>query len=304
MKRFKDKTAGLLTASDLKTAKGQAAYWLLTLFLTIIAVICIVPAVWTLLTSLKDTREIYQEFGFFPKDMSWSNTLSRIVQSWKDMNLGRSMINTVIMSIGCLMFEVVIDGLGGYVLSRIKPKGTQLVLILILWTLMMPAQIRTVPNYISYMSFPFASGDGGINLLDTYWPMWLVSGANAYAVLLFKNAFDGISMALVEAARIDGCSEMKIFYKIMVPLSMPIIIYISITSLNAAWSNFFTPYLVLQTEEKLIMPVKLYLAKNDNTVQMNSYLMGLVFASIPSFLIYVLFQRHIQGGINVGGVKG
>lgn len=304
MKKFKYKQAGLLTSSDLKTVKGQTTYWILTAFLVLIAIVCIVPTIWTLLTSFKDTREIYQEFGFFPKDMSWSKMVSRVTESWKDMNLGRSMINTVIMSIGCLMFEVVIDGLGGYILSRVKPRGSQLVLILVLWTLMMPGQIRTVPNYISYMSFPFASGKNGINLLDTYWPMWLVSGANAYAVLLFKNAFDGVSISLVEAARIDGCSEMKIFYKIMVPLSMPIIIYISITSLNGAWSNFFTPYLVLQSEEKLVMPVKLYLAKNDNTVQMNSYLMGLVFASIPSFLIYALFQRHIQGGINVGGVKG
>jgi len=304
MKKFKDKQAGLLTYSDLKTVKGQVSYWLLTLFLVVVTVTCIVPTIWTVLTSFKDTREIYQEFGFFPKDMSWSSIVTRITQSWADMNLGRSMINTVIMSIGCLVFEVVIDGIGGYVLSRIKPRGSQLVLILILWTLMMPAQIRTVPNYISYMSFPFASGDRGINLLDTYWPMWLVSGANAYAVLLFKNAFDGISMSLIEAARIDGCAEMKIFYRIMIPLSMPIIIYITITSLSTAWSNFFTPYLVLQSEKKLIMPVKLYLAKNDSTIQMNSYMMGLVFASIPSFIIYALFQRHIQGGINVGGVKG
>ena len=90
---------------------------------------------------------------------------------------------------GTLVFRVIRSGFGGYALSKIKPKGTKLIFTLVVWTMMMPSQIRLVPNYMSYLHFPFAFDIGiGVNLLDTFWPMWL-SAADCFAVLLFKNAF-------------------------------------------------------------------------------------------------------------------
>ena len=134
--------------------------------------------------------------------------------------------------------------------------------------------------------------------------MCLGAATDAFNVLLFKSSFDAVSISLVEAARIDGAGDMKIFSKIVVPLSMPVIIYISINILSGAWSDFFGPYLILKDVKKMTTPVMLYLAKSDNTIQMNTYLMGLIFASIPPFIIFVIFQNKIMGGINVGGVKG
>lgn len=167
---------------------------------------------------------------------------------------------------------------------------------------MMPGQIRLVPNYISYLHFPFAYDIGGVNLLDTYWPIWLTAGADTFAVLLFKNAFDGISMSLVESARLDGCSNLGIFIKIMFPLSTPIIIYQSIMVLSAAWADFFVPMLIF--EKISVLPLKIYKLQGDASIQKNTFLMGLIFASIPSFVIFAFFQKHIIGGINVGAVKG
>ncbi len=168
---------------------------------------------------------------------------------------------------------------------------------------MMPGQIRMVPNYMTYLHFPFASDHGmGVNLLDTFWPMWLGAGLDTYAVLLFKNAFDGLSTSYVEAAKIDGCSNYGIFFKIMFPLSMPIVIFQSIGALSGAWSDFFTPLLIL--DKNSVVPLEIYRMKSDSTVQMNTYFMALVFSGIPPFLIFAIFQKHIMGGINVGGVKG
>ena len=90
--------------------------------------------------------------------------------------------------------------------------GTKIIFVLVVWTMMMPGQIRMVPNYISYLHFPFAFDWGmGVSLLDTFWPMWLGAGADTFAVLLFKNAFDALSNSYVEAAKIDGCSDFGIF---------------------------------------------------------------------------------------------
>ena len=98
---------------------------------------------------------------------------------------------------------------------------------------------------------------------------------------------DGLSSSYVEAAKIDGCSNSGIFFKIMLPLSMPIVIYQSIEVLGATWSDFFNPLLIL--DKNSVVPLEIYRMKSDSTVQMNTYFMA--------------FQKHIMGGVNVGGVK-
>ena len=301
--KFSTKQTGILSYSDLKTAKGKAIYWTFFVLLTIISVISVVPAIWTILTSFKDTQEIYAAFSFFPQDMSWNRIVTRISESWSYLQLGDSFINTIVMSIGSLVVRIVVCGFGGYVLSKLKPKGSKLIFTLVVWTMMMPSQIRMVPNYIAYLHFPFAADNGlGVSLLDTYWPMWLGAGADTFAVLLFKNSFDALSNSYVEAAKLDGCSNYGVFFKIMLPLAMPVIIYESINVLSAAWSDFFTPLLVL--DKNAVVPLKIYRLQSDTSVQMNTYFMALVFASIPPFIIFAVFQKRILGGINIGGVKG
>ena len=174
--------------------------------------------------------------------------------------------------------------------------------VLVVWTMMMPSQIRMVPNYISMLHFPFAYDIGGVNLLNTFWPLWLPPAANAFNIVLFKNAFDSLSNTYVEAAKLDGCTNFGVFFKIMLPLSMPIIIYVSIGALSGAWSDFFGPLLYLTGIPTT--PLRVYNLQSDTSVQMNTKFMGLVLSSIPPFLIFLVFQKHILGGINIGGVKG
>lgn len=303
MKKFKNKQTGILSISDLNTGYGKFLYWTFFVILALVAVIAVVPAIWTILTSFKESQEIYAAFSFFPKDMSFGKIITRIKESWDYLELGESFFNTIVLSIGSLIVRIVVCGFGGYVLSKLKPKGSKLIFTLVVWTMMMPGQIRLVPNYISYLHFPFAFDIGfGLNLLDTYWPMWLSAGADTFAVLLFKNAFDGLSSAYVEAAKIDGCSNFGVFFRIMLPLATPVIIYESINVLSAAWSDFFMPLLVL--DKNSVVPLEIYRLKSDTSVQMNTYFMALVFASIPPFIIFAFFQKRILGGINVGGVKG
>ena len=119
---------------------------------------------------------------------------------------------------------------------------------------------------------------------------------------MFKNAFDALSQSYVEAAKLDGCGDYGVFFRIMLPLSLPTVIYVSIITLSSAWSEFFTPLLVL--DKNVIIPLQLYRLKSNLSIKQNTYFMALVFASIPQFVIFVLFQKHIMGGVNIGGVKG
>lgn len=303
MKRFENKQTGLLSSAELKTFKGKLIYWLFFTILALTSVITLFPAIWTILTAFKETQEIYGAFSLFPKDMSWRNIVHRLIESWNELQLADSFINTIVMSIGSWASTIIVCGFGGYVLSKLKPKGSGLVFTLVVWTMMMPGQMRIVPNYISMLHFPFAYDFGvGISLLDTYWPIWLGAAANAFNLILFKNAFDGLSQSYVEAAKLDGCGNFGIFFRIMFPLSMPVIIYVSIGALSGAWSEFFGPLLYL--DKHIVTPLKVYRMQSDSSIQMNTKFMGLVLASLPSFLIFVVFQKHIMGGVNVGGVKG
>lgn len=302
MKNKQTKQTSILSSADLKTAYGKTLYGICYLLLAIVTVFSVVPALWTLLTSLKDTQEIYKTFTFFPHDLSPSHAAYRIQESWRELQLGSSILNTVYLSIGSCIIKIIVCGFGGYVLSRLKPKGTKLIFTLVVWTMMMPGQIRIVPTYISYLHFPFAYDIGGISLLDTYWPMWLSAAGDTFALLLFKNSFDALSMSYVESAKLDGCGNFGVFFKIMLPLSSPIIIYESINTLSRAWSDFFLPLLVL--DKHAVLPLKIYQLSADTSIKMNTYFMGLVIASMPPFLIFLIFNKHIQGGINIGGVKG
>lgn len=303
MKKFDNKQTGVLSSSDLKSFKGQLLYWVFFAILVLVATVALLPAIWTILTAFKDTQEIYSSFTFFPQNMSWNRIVTRVSESWATLQLGDSFINTIVLSVGNLVVRIVVCGFGGYVLSKLKPRGSKLIFTLVVWTMMMPSQVRMVPNYISWLHFPFAADIGiGINLLDSFWPMWLNAGADTFAVLLFKNAFDALSNAYVEAAKLDGCSNFGVFFRIMLPLAMPVIIFESINVLSSAWSDFFTPLLVL--DKNVVLPLKIYRMQSDPSVQMNTYFMALVFASIPPFIIFVIFQKRILGGINIGGVKG
>ena len=304
MKRFQEKTAGVITSSDLKTVKGRVVYLFINIILILLCIMSLLPFIWTIFTSLKGTQEMYSSSAFFPKEMSWEIVKTRLQDAAMFMQMGRASLNTLIVSIASTVFSVIVGGLGGFVLSRLKPRGSAVIFTLIVWTMMMPTQIRTVPLFLSYMSFPFvAELPGEISLMNTYWPMILGHAASAFNVVLFKNNFDSISKSYVDAARIDGCSDLRMFFNIMVPLSMPIIIYISIGLLQAPWGEFFTPYLVLTVDMLQTLPVKIFELKSDPTISMNTYLMCLILSSLPGLLIFAIFQKHIMGGVNIGGVK-
>lgn len=300
--RFKEKTAGVLAYSDLRTVKGQFVHWFFVSVLLFFCVITIVPSVWVLMTAFKDTQEIYSGFTFFPNDMSFNRFVTRIAESWTQLKLGETVLNTLLKSFGDWLFTLLFCGLAGFSLSKLKPKGHKIVFVLIIWTMMMPAQIRMVPNYITMLHFPFAYDIGGVNLMNTYWPLWLSGSISSYTIILFKNNFDALSTSYVEAARLDGCSNFGVFFRIMVPLSKSIIMFVSITALSNAWNDYFGPLIYLT--DNYTLPLKLYKLRSDPTVKMNTYFMGLIFGCVPSILIFAIFQKQIIGGISMGGVKG
>ena len=300
-----DKQMGVVTNSDLRTAKGKLVYFMMILILLVACFVALVPSFWAFMTGFKETKEIYTSRSFFPESFSLVIAKERILSAMQAMQFWKMSLNTLVVSLGDVFFSIVISGMGGYVISRLKRKGSAFIFMLVVWTMMMPGQIRTVPLYISYLSFPFvAEVPGEISLLNTYWPMWLNAAANCFNIILFKNHFDSISVSLVEAARLDGCGNGRIFVSIMLPLSKPIMLYVAIMAMRGSWAEFFTPYLVLSDQSIMTLPQRIFLLQTERTMQMNTYLLCLVLSCLPMFTLFVFFSKQITQGINIGGVKG
>ena len=293
---MKNMDKGILTNSDMKKPKYKILYTCMILFMIVYCVISVLPVVWIMLSGFKDVKEMYAvPATFLPKKIE----LSKLGRVWTELKFYKYYGNTFLMAIGAVVSNIVISGLAGYVLSRLKPKGTKLMLAVIFWIMLLPGTMSTVPLYMEFKSMPLI----GVNLLETYWPIWLMSGANAFNIILFKNFFDGISSSLIEAARIDGANNAKIFFKIIIPLSTPVFIVVGMFTFNGQIGNFFWPYLLISSKEKTVLGVQLYKMKSS-TYTMDYQMLALLFSVIPQIIIFAIFQKQIMGGINIGGVKG
>lgn len=298
MKKIKSaKSEGLLNWNDLKQPKGKLIYWTMFSFLLVLSLVCVLPVLWMFLSSFKTTQEMY---AVPPKLLPSSIDFSLIAKTFESANIGKYMFNTLWIIVGCLAFDICFNGLAGYVLSRIKPKGSALLSTLLFWTMMLPG-ISMVPLYMTFVDLPILH----VNMMGTFYPMWIMAACNAFNIFLFRNFFNSIPMDYIEAARIDGASNLKIFFKIILPLATPIISVVTIFSVISSWGNFFWPYLVLSNTSKEPLSILLYnITQTNSSFQDNQRMMIMMFAAIPSILVYSVFSKKILGGINMSGIKG
>ncbi|MEG1441654.1 MAG: carbohydrate ABC transporter permease [Oscillospiraceae bacterium] len=296
MKAFDEKQTGLLTSLDLKSLRSRIGYWCIVGFIVLVSIICIFPPLWVFLSSFKDVKEF---LSIPPTIIPHSFHPEKLVEVWKSMNFGKYYINTFYLAIGELVFCIFFNGLAGYVISRLKPKGSMLFFSLVLWSMMLPTSVSMVPLFMSFIDFPIFH----FSMLNSYFPMWLMAGANAFNVLLFKNFFDSIPMSYLEAARIDGCSNLGIFTRIILPLSKPIIMVVAIFSINASWESFFWPYLVIKDKSLTTVAVQLFKMKATGFA-MDKYMIVLLFSILPPAIIFLFFQKYIMEGVTMSGIKG
>lgn len=297
MTRFVNKDSGLINFMDLKKLRIKILYWIIFAFLMFLALICLLPPLWIFVSSMKSTKELYQiPITLLPERFDFN----KMVRVWRQLDYLKFYVNTLKVVGGAVLVTVIANGLAGFVLSRLKPVGSKLYFTIILWTMLLPSTLSLVPLYKNIIHFPLF----GFNLVNTYWPLWLVCGANAFFVLIFKSFFDGIPMPLIEAARLDGCGNMRIFARIMLPLSKPIIAVAVIFTVNNVWSDFLLPYLVLNNKDTYTVMLAIYSVKNNANLSLDIQLMAVVFAIIPPVIIFVIFQKLIMQGVTVSGIKG
>lgn len=297
MSRFQDKTSGVINWMDLKKPAIKLLYWSMFAIILIIALVCLIPPIWIMISSMKDIKEYFQ---IPPTIIPRSFHPEKLVETWNMLSFGKYYVNSIALCAGAVVFTIFFNGSMGYVLSRLKPKGSPIIFMLILWTMMLPNSVSMVPLFKNFVDFPILH----INLTNTFWPLWLMAGANAFFVLVFKSFFDGIPKSLIEAARLDGCSNLGIFYKVMLPLSKPVMIVATIFTVNNTWGEFLWTYLILKDSSKYSVMVKIFTMVGPSGMSQDIVMVALIFALIPPVILFMFFQKHIMQGFTLSGIKG
>lgn len=281
---------GIIRSFDLKRTNVRLLYTIILSVCVGAILLGVLPLVWVFLSSLKDIREFMRETTILPK--TWQ--FSKFAQTWGELKFIRYYRNSLISVTGSVVCAVLFNGLLGYALSRIKPAGSKAVYALVMWGLLIPATTSIVPLFINI---------NRIGLSGSFWPLWLSMGANAFYVILFKNFFDSLPKSLIEAAKIDGCTDLYIFRSIAVPLSQAIVMVVIMYAVNAAWSDFLLPYLLLNNTGLETVMVRLFQFRNSryNDVQI---LRAIIFVMAPPIVLFFVFQKQITQVTMQSGIKG
>ena len=290
----------LVSPLMLRTPAGRAIYWSVFALLMILTLITFGPLYWMFSSALKSSIEIFQSPPtIWPLQPAWNNYVS----AWNVLQYPLYFGNSLILAGGAVILQLLVSATAAFSLSKLRPAGKNVIQFIFFSTLMVPPVVYLIPQFVNISDLPLIH----VSLINNWAGVWLPEAASALNILILKSFFDTIPMELTDAARLDGASPWQLFSRIILPLSRPALAVVTIFTVVASWKDFLWPLLVLFNPEVQPLSVAIYheAGINSNFPLPFNYLMaGLVLASIPPILLFLLFQRQIIRGINLTGLRG
>jgi multiple sugar transport system permease protein len=222
---------------------------------------------------------------------------------------GRWFLNSAFVATSVTALQLFFNSLAAYVFAKRTFPGRDAIFLLFLGTMMVPGQITLIPNYLVMKHIPFFGGNdmfgnGGHGWLDSYYGLILPGCVSAFGVFLMRQYMQSIPDTLLDAARIDGAGEFRIFWQVVLPLCRPALAAMGIFTFTAAWEDFFWPLIITSSPEHYTAPLGLALFVVKNRTSWDVLMAGSVIATLPMVVVFMLFQRQFIQGIAMSGVKG
>lgn len=255
------------------------------------AIIMLFPFIWMILASLTPQSEIFNG-GLLPQP-SIRGAIDNYVTAMTAIPLLRFMLNGVIVCLAILMLQIAIAIPCGYALAKLAFPGRPLLLAAVLFALLVPVQVPTIPIYIVIAKF---------GLLDSYTALILPWAISVFAIFLFRQFFIAFPDEVLDAARLDGFSELSIAWRIMLPVAWPAIASFSIFSIVAHWNDLYWP-LVVTTNPDMMMPslgIAYFRQAGDGGGQVGALMAGGVIVTAPLVALFLSMQRHFIRGLVIG----
>ncbi len=284
-----------LKSETAKQRVGKALYECLIYgFLLVMAGIVLFPFYWMLISSVKSLDEYRMNTPtFWPQVILFSNYITAFTTA----NLGRLFINTMIVGLISTLLSLVITILTAFAFARLEFKGKELLFACLLATMMIPGELFTITNYSTVTTF------GWINTYTVLIVPFLVS---VFYIYLLRQNFLQIPNELYLAAKVDGTGDFKYLWKVMVPLSLPTLISITILKMMGAWNSYIWPRLVANDEAHRLITNGLRNAFTESTGDVNYpvQMAAVALVSAPLFLVFVFLRKYIMSGVSRSGIKG
>ncbi len=267
---------------------------LLYTFLGVMALIIVFPFYWMIISSLKSTVEYRLPIPtLFPKEIMWSN----YAEAFTAANLSRLFLNTVLVGVVSTILSLVITVLSAFAFARLEFKGKNTLFAALLATMMIPGELFTITNYVTVTKFGW---------IDKYVVLIVPFLVSVFYIYLLRQNFMQIPNELYLAAKVDGTSDIKYLWKVMIPLSMPTLISITILKMMGAWNSYVWPRLVTTSDDMRLITNGLRDAFTDMSGQANIpvQMAAVTVVSIPLFLVFIFLRKYIMKGVSRSGIKG
>jgi multiple sugar transport system permease protein len=259
--------------------------------LSVSALLFIYPFYWMLIGSIAPENEI-SSLTLVPQEF----TFSSYTQMFDKIPIGHAFINSLIVAASITAGVLIFGSMIGYALSKITFKGRDLIFYIIIFTMTLPFQITLIPQYIIMVKFGW---------IDTYLALIVPYLINALSIIMFRQYFKTIPDSLIDAARIDGCNEFQIIFRILWPNSKPAIITIAIITFMASWNEVLWPLIVIRDESLMTMPqlVTLFAVGGRAESQLGVKLASAVILALPIIIAYLFFQKYFIQSMASTGIK-
>jgi multiple sugar transport system permease protein len=271
---------------------GRRPSWLLYVVLTVGLLVMILPFVWMLLSSVKPEAEVRQ---VPPTLLPETYTLENYEELFERLNFPVYFFNSTLVAVVVTLGNLIFCSMLGYALAKLEFRGKRIIFLLVLGTLMVPGIATLVPLFVLVTN---------LGLANTYPGLFLPFLVGPLGVFLMRQYFLGLPDELIQAARVDGANELRVFWNVMLPLTGPALATLAILTFLTNWNNFLWPLVVAQTEDKYTLPVALALYSiGQQSTRYGLLLAGAVVVVVPVIAIFLALQRFFVQGIAMTGIK-
>ena len=264
------------------------------LFLSVMALIVLIPFYWMIISSLKTLAEYRQPTPtFWPNQVMWGN----YAEAFSQAKLGQLFLNTAYVGIVSTILSLVITVLSAFAFARLEFKGKEVLFGALLATMMIPGELFTITNYLTVNQFGW---------MDTFNALIIPFLVSVFYIYLLRQNFMQIPNELYLAAKVDGCGDLKYLWRVMIPLAMPTLISITILKMMGAWNSYLWPNLVTKSDAHRLITNGLRNAFADSTGDVNIpvQMAAVVIVSAPLFLVFLFLRKYIMQGVSRSGIKG
>ncbi len=275
----------------MKIQKSRIGDYIFYLFLIFVGLIMLFPLLWMISTSFKPPQEVWNiPPTFFPKKPTWDN-YARI---FKEGVFFKYMLNSAFVGATNTLVSLFLSSLAGFVLAKYKFAGRELIFWIIISTMMIPYEITCVPLFELIARMGMA---------NSYWGLIIPRIINPFGVFMMRQFIRTIPNDFLDAARLDGCKEISIYFKIILPLIQTPLVALAVFYFMWDWDSFLWPLLVIQGDALKTLPLGLASFGNQYYTQYNYVMAGAVFSVIPVIVVYFILQKQMIQGITMSGLK-